>query len=64
MPTARGAISEGLAEIDGMFRTTTIMPGAAGAELRTGTSDAPSRTFVGDFYKLAIPADSIARAIR
>ncbi len=43
---------------------TTSMPSAAGAELKTGASDAPSRTFVGDFYKLVIPADSIARAIR
>ena len=40
------------------------MPSAVGAELKTGTSDAASRTFVDDFYKLAIPADSIARAIR
>jgi hypothetical protein len=40
------------------------MPGADGAELKTGTSDAASRTFVDDLCKLAIPADSIARAIR
>lgn len=37
------------------------MPGAAGAELKTGASDAPSRTFVDDFYELVVPADSIAR---
>lgn len=40
------------------------MPGAVGAELKTGTSDAVSRKFVDDFYKQAIPADSVARAIR
>jgi hypothetical protein len=39
------------------------MPGAVGAELKTGASDAASRTFVDDFYKQAIPADSIARVI-
>jgi hypothetical protein len=30
-------------------------------ELKTGASDAASRTFVDEFYKQAIPADSIAR---
>lgn len=39
------------------------MPRAVGAELKTGTSDAASRTFVDDFYKQAISAESIARAI-
>lgn len=47
-----------------MFRATTIMTDAFRAELKTGTSDAASRTFVDDFYKLAIPADLIVRAIR
>jgi NADP-dependent 3-hydroxy acid dehydrogenase YdfG len=38
---ARGAISEGLRhEVGGNVRTTTIMPGADGVELKTGTSDA------------------------
>lgn len=40
------------------------MPGAAGAELKTGTSDSASRKFVDEFYKQSIPADSIARAVR
>ncbi|KAF0213616.1 MAG: short-chain dehydrogenase/reductase SDR [Methylocystaceae bacterium] len=40
------------------------MPDAVGAESKSRTSDAASRTFVDDFYKQAIPADSIARAIR
>jgi NADP-dependent 3-hydroxy acid dehydrogenase YdfG len=40
------------------------MPGADGAELKTGTSDAASRKSVDDFYRQAIPAHSIARAIR
>lgn len=41
-----------------------ITPGAVATELKTGASDAAGRTFVDDFYKLAIPADLIARAIR
>jgi len=40
------------------------MPSAVGAEPKTGTSDAASRKHVDDFYKFAITADSIARAIR
>lgn len=46
-----------------MFRATTIMPDSIDTELTMGAPDAASRTFVDDFYKLAIPADSIARAI-
>lgn len=40
------------------------MPGAIDTELKTGTFDAASRKFVNAFYEQAIPADSIARAIR
>lgn len=46
------------AEIDGMFRATTIMHGAVGAELKTGASDAASRKFLEDCYKRAILASS------
>ncbi|MGE0194374.1 MAG: SDR family oxidoreductase [Methylocystis sp.] len=62
---AVAAISEGLRqEVGGKIRTTTIMPGAVDTELKTGTSDAASRKYVDAFYQQAIPAESIARAIR
>lgn len=58
------AISEGLRhEVGGAIRTTTIEPGAIDSELKFGSSHQPSRDFVVDFYKQAIPADSVARAI-
>jgi NADP-dependent 3-hydroxy acid dehydrogenase YdfG len=58
------AISEGLRhEVGGAIRTTTILPGAVDTELKFGTSDKASAEAVGDFYKIAIPADSVARAI-
>jgi NADP-dependent 3-hydroxy acid dehydrogenase YdfG len=58
------AISEGLRhEVGGAIRTTTIQPGAIDSELKFGTSDKASRDFVVEFYKQAIPADSVARAI-
>jgi len=58
------AISEGLRhEVGGAIRTTTIEPGAVDSELQLGSSHEESSKFVKDFYKLAIPADSVARAI-
>ncbi|MFN1140498.1 SDR family oxidoreductase [Serratia quinivorans] len=58
------AISEGLRhEVGANIRTTTICPGAVESELKLGSSDAESAQFVRDFYKQAIPADSVARAI-
>lgn len=58
------AISEGLRhEVGGSIRTTTIEPGAVDSELQFGSSHAASSQFVQDFYKMAIPADSVARAI-
>lgn len=58
------AISEGLRhEVGGKIRTTTIEPGAVDSELKLGSSHTESARFVGDFYKIAIPADSVARAI-
>lgn len=58
------AISEGLRhEVGGSIRTTTIEPGAVDSELKHGSSHEQSSQFVKEFYKLAIPADSVARAI-
>lgn len=58
------AISEGLRhEVGGSIRTTTIEPGAVDSELKLGSSHEDSSKFVNDFYKIAIPADSVARAI-
>lgn len=58
------AISEGLRhEVGGKIRTTSIEPGAVESELKHGSSHAESSDNVKEFYKQAIPADSIARAI-
>ncbi|HEX5345152.1 MAG TPA: SDR family oxidoreductase [Duganella sp.] len=58
------AISEGLRhEVGGSIRTTTIEPGAVDSELKLGSSHEASSNFVQEFYKLAIPADAVARAI-
>jgi NADP-dependent 3-hydroxy acid dehydrogenase YdfG len=58
------AISEGLRhEVGGKIRTTSIEPGAIDSELKYGSSHQASSDFVVDFYKQAIPADSVARAI-
>ncbi|TFW24348.1 SDR family oxidoreductase [Duganella callida] len=58
------AISEGLRhEVGGAIRTTTIEPGAVDSELKHGSSHEQSAQFVKEFYKLAIPADAVARAI-
>ncbi|WP_374513004.1 SDR family oxidoreductase [Niveibacterium sp.] len=58
------AISEGLRhEVGGAIRTTTILPGAVDSELKLGSGHEASAQAVGEFYKIAIPADSVARAI-
>jgi NADP-dependent 3-hydroxy acid dehydrogenase YdfG len=58
------AISEGLRhEVGGSIRTTTIEPGAVESELKLGSSHQASADAVGEFYKQAIPASSVARAI-
>lgn len=58
------AISEGLRhEVGGNIRTTVISPGAIDTELKYGSGHEDSRNFVVDFYKIAIPAESIAQAI-
>ncbi|WP_342247407.1 SDR family oxidoreductase [Pseudomonas sp. OTU5201] len=58
------AISEGLRhEVGGSIRTTLISPGAVDSELKHGSSHQESAQALGEFYKLAIPADSVARAI-
>ena len=58
------AISEGLRhEGSGSIRTTTIQPGAIDSELKFGSSHETSAKSVGEFYKNAIPASSVASAI-
>ncbi|MXP41643.1 SDR family NAD(P)-dependent oxidoreductase [Altererythrobacter soli] len=58
------AISEGLRhEVGGAIRVTTISPGAVDTELKQGTSHAEAAQGVNAFYEIAIPSDSVARAI-
>ncbi|MBO9567066.1 MAG: SDR family oxidoreductase [Niastella sp.] len=59
------AISEGLRhEVHTHhIRTTVIQPGAVDSELKFSTSHPESAKNVTEFYKQAIPADTIARAI-
>jgi len=46
------------------IRCTVISPGAVESELKNGTSDPSSAAFVKDLYKkIAMPADSVARAV-
>ena len=45
------------------IRVTILSPGAVDSELKEGSSDAAASQNVKEFYKIAIPADSIARAI-
>ncbi len=59
-------LTEGLRmEVHGdKIRTTIISPGAVDTESKESTSDAASSKAVNDLYKaLAIPAESVARAI-
>ncbi|QXH43973.1 SDR family oxidoreductase [Pseudomonas xanthosomatis] len=58
------AISEGLRhEVGSSIRTTTIEPGAVDSELKHGSTHVTSAQAVAEFYKQAIPAESVARAI-
>ncbi|MBD9415324.1 SDR family oxidoreductase [Pseudomonas sp. PDM16] len=58
------AISDGLRhEVGGKIRTTTIEPGAVDSELKFGSGHKASAEVVLDFYKQAIPAASVAKAI-
>jgi NADP-dependent 3-hydroxy acid dehydrogenase YdfG len=58
------AISEGLRQEAGEhIRVTTIEPGAIDSELKFGSGHDESREFVIDFYKQAIPPESVARAV-
>lgn len=63
-PYAVRAITEGLRhELGGPVRTTLVSLGAADSEPKLGSSHPASEQAVGEFYRLAIPADSLARAI-
>lgn len=58
------AISDGLRhEVGRNIRTTTIELGAVDSELKLSTNHRDSSVGVNEFYKLAIPASSVARAI-
>ncbi|MDE1993604.1 MAG: SDR family oxidoreductase [Rhizobiaceae bacterium] len=57
------AISEGLRqEVGSKVRVTSIEPGAVDSELKFSTTGTAQSTVL-DFYKIAIPATSVARAI-
>ncbi len=45
------------------IRCTMISPGAVASELQDGTSDQASAKFVKELYKIALPADAVARAV-
>jgi NADP-dependent 3-hydroxy acid dehydrogenase YdfG len=59
------AISEGLRmeTRKDNIRVTILSPGFIDSELKEGSSDEAASKNVKEFYKMAIPADSIARAI-
>jgi NADP-dependent 3-hydroxy acid dehydrogenase YdfG len=59
------AITEGLRKEEAVnnIRTTIISPGAVATELPETTSGAKLKSGIDDFYKVAIPAERIARAI-
>jgi NADP-dependent 3-hydroxy acid dehydrogenase YdfG len=59
------AITEGLrVELKAdNIRTTMISPGVVATELPEGSSDEGTRQFLRDFYKIAVPADAIARSV-
>ncbi|WP_310632224.1 SDR family oxidoreductase [Paraburkholderia sp.] len=57
------AISEGLRqEVGENIRVTSIEPGAVDSELKHSTTGTAQQTVL-DFYKQAVPAESVARAI-
>jgi NADP-dependent 3-hydroxy acid dehydrogenase YdfG len=45
------------------IRCTIISPGAVATELPEGSSEEGTRKNLREFYKMAIPADSVARSI-
>jgi NADP-dependent 3-hydroxy acid dehydrogenase YdfG len=45
------------------IRCTMISPGAVATELPESSSEEATRKNLREFYKMAIPADSVARAI-
>ncbi|WML58769.1 SDR family oxidoreductase [Neobacillus sp. PS2-9] len=61
------AISEGLRQEEAMsgtnIRVTNVSPGAVNSELLETTTDPELKAGLDEFYKVAIDADSIARAI-
>jgi NADP-dependent 3-hydroxy acid dehydrogenase YdfG len=59
------AISEGLRleTRKDNIRVTTLSPGAVESELSDGSSHEASVKSIKEFYQMAIPADSVARAI-
>ncbi|WP_342047187.1 SDR family oxidoreductase [Bacillus sp. OTU530] len=61
------AISEGLRQEEAMnktnIRVTNISPGAVTSELLETTTDPTMKAGLYEFYKIAIDADSVARAI-
>jgi len=60
---AVSAISDGLRqEVGEKIRVTSIEPGAVESDLKFSTSGVSTQAVL-DFYKQAIPADSVARAI-
>jgi NADP-dependent 3-hydroxy acid dehydrogenase YdfG len=60
---AVSAITEGLRqEVGGKIRVTSIEPGAVESDLKFTTSGTAAETVL-DFYKQAIPASAVARAI-
>ena len=60
---AVSAITEGLRqEVGDKIRVTSIAPGAVDSDLKHSTSGTAAET-VFDFYKQAIPAASVARAV-
>ncbi|WP_058910062.1 SDR family oxidoreductase [Entomohabitans teleogrylli] len=58
------ALTEGLRyELGKDIRATIISPGAVESELQLGSSDEESKKFLGEFYKQAIPAEAVAKAV-
>ncbi|MEH7440068.1 SDR family oxidoreductase [Neobacillus drentensis] len=61
------AISEGLRQEEAMsgtnIRVTNVSPGAVNSELLETVTDPESKAGLDEFYKIAIDADRIARAI-
>lgn len=58
------AITDGLRhEVGGNIRVTTIEPGAVDSELKFSTNHEESSVGVKEFYQIAIPTASVARAI-